>query len=341
MLLILLPNQGAFPQSMSPAATPAAADQAQAAPTPDQAPAAPAAPAEPASPTAPPADQSPSVPAAGDQGAAPAAPADTNAPTALGPNGKPKKLITSPDTSPPPGGGEGPIVREINVEYIGPHTVAKSVILSNMRTSVGEIYSAASVEEDVRNLYATGFFTNLKIDDEPLGDGVRVNVVVEPKPLVKEVDIKGNQKVKTARLRKEIKTKPGETLSEQQISTDADKIKDYYLSKGYNQVQVTYKVDTNEEFGRSVVTFIVSEGDRAYVTEVDFVGNQQLTTKELAQDPEDAQEELAVVHQQVGACSRRTISSRTWSTCAPIIIARATSTWRSRTSSTTIRPLTR
>ena len=172
-------------------------------------------------------------------------------------------------------------MREINIEYIGPHTVAKSVILSNMRTSVGEVYSAPAVEEDVRNLYATGFFTNLAIKDEPLGDGVRVNVVVEPKPLVKEVDIKGNEKIKTARLRKEIKTKAGETLSEQQISSDADKIKAYYLGKGYNQVQVTYKIDTNEEFGRSVVTFIVSEGDRAFVNEVDFVGNQQLTTKEL------------------------------------------------------------
>ena len=70
-------------------------------------------------------------------------------------------------------------------------------------------------------------------------------------------------------------------MSEQQISADTDKIKDYYLGKGYNQVQVSYKIDTNEEFGRSVVTFIISEGDRAYVTEVDFVGNDHLTTKEL------------------------------------------------------------
>ena len=172
-------------------------------------------------------------------------------------------------------------MREINVEYIGPHTVAKTVILSNMRTTVGQVYSAASVEEDVRNLYATGFFTNLAIKDEPLGDGVRVNVVVEPKPLVKEIVITGASKIKKSRVKKEVKSKVGETLSEQQISTDADKIKDLYLGKGYNQVQVSYKIDTNEEFGRSVVTFIISEGDRAYVTEVDFVGNDHLTTKEL------------------------------------------------------------
>jgi len=194
---------------------------------------------------------------------------------------KNKKIVGAPDTQAPAAGENGPVVREINIEYIGPATVAKSVILSNMRTTVGGVYNAASVEEDVRNLYATGFFTNLAIKDEPLGDGVRVNVVVQPKPLVKEIVIRGASKIKESRVKKEIKSKVGEPLSEQQISTDTDKIKDLYLGKGYNQVQVSYKIDTNEEYGRSMVTFIISEGDRAYVTEVDFVGNANLTTKEL------------------------------------------------------------
>jgi outer membrane protein insertion porin family len=215
--------------------------------------------------------------------ATPASPDQTAPPPDAAPsNGKKgKKIVTAPDVQAPTAGENGPVVREIDVIYIGPKTVAKSVILSNMRTTVGGIYSAASVEEDVRNLYATGFFSNLAIKDEPLGDGVKVNVVVQPKPLVKEIVIRGAVKMKESRLKKEIKSKVGEPLSEQQISTDTDKIKDFYLGRGYNQVEVSYKIDTNEEFGRSVVTFIVSEGERAYVTEVNFVGNDHLTTKEL------------------------------------------------------------
>ena len=172
-------------------------------------------------------------------------------------------------------------MRAIEIHCLGPKTVANSVILSNMRTTVGQVYSASSVEEDVRNLYATGFFTNLGIRDEPMGDGVKVNVIVQPKPLVKEVVINGAKNIKVARVKKEIKSKVGEPLSEQQISSDADKIKELYLGKGYNQVQVTYKIDSNEDFGRSVVTFNISEGERAFVTDVSFVGNEHLTTKEL------------------------------------------------------------
>jgi len=266
LLFVLLPMQGALPQGTDTnAAQPA---------TPVDATAAPAQPATPVDSSATPAP------------AQPAPPADTTSAQPVSdmtpPTGKKnKKVVGAPDVQAPVGNENGPIVREINIEYIGPKTVAKSVILSNMRTTVGQVYSAPAVEEDVRNLYATGFFTNLAIKDEPLGDGVRVNVVVQPKPLVKEIVIKGATLIKESRVRKEIKSKIGESLSEQQISTDTDKIKELYLNKGYNQVQVSYKIDTNEEFGRSVVTFIISEGARAYVTDVEFIGNAHLTTKEL------------------------------------------------------------
>ena len=206
VLLILLPSQGAFTQSLSPSGssgTMAVAsnfDQAPASATPtvDQAPAqgsdqTPAAPATPATPAA------PSAPAASaDQSATPAAPADTNAPAAVTPSGKSKKIVTSPDTSPPPGGGNGPIVREINIEYIGPQLGGEDGHSFEHADDGGAgLFGLVGGGRRGRNLYATGFFANLAIKDEPLGDGVRVNVVVEPKPLVKEIVIKGAGKIKT------------------------------------------------------------------------------------------------------------------------------------------------
>jgi len=176
----------------------------------------------------------------------------------------------------------GPIVKEVEVVYAnGQPSVNKTVILSNMRTTVGQPYSPAAVEEDVKNLYATGLFVNLRITDEPLGDGVKVIVVVQPKPLVKDVVFIGNVKIKQSRLRKEAKTKVGEPLSEHQVAEDQQKLRDYYLSKGFNNIQVTYKIDVNEEANRAVVTFTVNEGAKAYVREVDFKGNTAFTEKEL------------------------------------------------------------
>jgi len=281
-----MPYNGAYPQSApdtNAAPTPAQPADASQTPAPPATPATPADNSQPVSSdmATPGAQANPA--GATDTNAAPATPADQGTPAdqSATPGHHNKKLVTAPDEAAPIEGQQGPIVRAIDIQYIGPKTVSTSVILSNMRTTVGEVYSAASVEEDVRNLYATGFFTNLAIKDEPMGDGVKVNVIVQPKPLVKQVVINGAKKIKLTRVKKEIKTKIGEPLSEQQISEDADKIKDLYLGKGYDQVQVSYKIDTNEEFGRSVVTFNISEGERAFVTAVNFVGNDHLTSKEL------------------------------------------------------------
>ncbi|MDE1171137.1 MAG: outer membrane protein assembly factor BamA [Verrucomicrobium sp.] len=175
----------------------------------------------------------------------------------------------------------GPVVKDIEVVYVGPQSVNKSVILSNMRTAVGQPYSPATVEEDVRNLYATGLFTNLRISDQPLATGIKVTVVVQPKPLVKEIIINGAKQIKEKRLRKEIHSKAGEPLSEEQIAEDCQKMRDYYQNKGFNNVQITYKIDVNEQFGRAVVIFTVNEGAKAFIRQIVFAGNKAFTEKEL------------------------------------------------------------
>ncbi len=174
-----------------------------------------------------------------------------------------------------------PIVREIEILYVGPKSVNKNVILSNMRTTVGQPYTIAGIDEDIRNLYATGLFTNLRISDEPHPKGVKVVVVVQPKPLIKEITITGFKAINEARIRKEIKSKVGTPLDEKQVSIDADKIRELYLDRGYNEVQVTYKTDVNEEFGRAVVTFNITESSKAYITKIVFQGNTTIKDREL------------------------------------------------------------
>jgi len=49
-----------------------------------------------------------------------------------------------------------PVVKSIDVQFVGPQTVSKEKILANMRTRVGRPYSTQVTEEDIRNLYGTG-----------------------------------------------------------------------------------------------------------------------------------------------------------------------------------------
>ena len=68
-----------------------------------------------------------------------------------------------PQQQPP----EAPTVRAIDVQYSGPATLSKEAILAHIRTAVGQPYSDAVVEEDIRNLYKMGVIQNVRIFAQP------------------------------------------------------------------------------------------------------------------------------------------------------------------------------
>ena len=180
--------------------------------------------------------------------------------------------------APPP---SAPIVRNIEVQYAGPATVSKERVLANMRTAVGKPYSEQVVEEDIRNLYAMGSITNVRIFGEPVSDGVKVVVVIQTKTKVGEIVFNGVTKLKLKSLRKQLTTKTGETLTESNLEQDRQKILDEYQSRGYADADVKFKTDTNELTGATRVTFDVTEGPQTTIAAVNFEGNQVFKTKVL------------------------------------------------------------
>ena len=174
-----------------------------------------------------------------------------------------------------------PIVKMIDVQYAGASALSKEKILANMRTRVGKPYDERAVEEDIRNLYSTGNISNVRIFGEPSTDGVKVIVVVQSKAQITEVAITGVTQFKESRVRKEISAKSGDALSEAALEADKQKIIDYYAGKGFGDVDVSYKVESNEKAGTARVVFNVSEGGKQAIKNVVFEGNTVFKTSEL------------------------------------------------------------
>ncbi|MEQ1859404.1 MAG: outer membrane protein assembly factor BamA [Chthoniobacteraceae bacterium] len=174
-----------------------------------------------------------------------------------------------------------PIVKEIEVQYAGPASISKEKILANMHTKVGKPYDDKVVEEDIRNLYATGSVTNVRIFGESIDTGVKVIVVVMAKQSISEVIINGATKVKASRIRKELSAKPGDPLNESALEADRQKLITYYNEKGFGEVDVQYVVESNEEKGTASVTFNINEGGKLFIRSVKFEGNQNVKTVDL------------------------------------------------------------
>ncbi|MDQ3623325.1 MAG: outer membrane protein assembly factor BamA [Verrucomicrobiota bacterium] len=174
-----------------------------------------------------------------------------------------------------------PIVRSIDVQYAGAAAISKEKILANMRTRVGRPYDDRIIEEDIRNLYATGNISNVRIFGEPTPDGVKVIVVVQAKAQITEVILNGVSRLKPSRIRKQISAKAGEALNEAALEADRQKVLEYYTDRGFTEADVRYSVELSERAGTARVIFNVNEGGKLAIKSVEFEGNDAINTREL------------------------------------------------------------
>jgi outer membrane protein insertion porin family len=174
-----------------------------------------------------------------------------------------------------------PTVKAIDIQYSGAATVSRERILANMRTAVGRPYSDIVVEEDIRNLYASGVVENVRIFGEPSDGGVRVIVVVQTKAAIGEILVEGSNRIGANRIRKTITSKVGSTLSEATLAEDRQKILELYRNKNYPDTGVTYRTEPIEGQEKARVIFTIAEGGRISIRRIGFEGNTVFKDGEL------------------------------------------------------------
>ena len=182
----------------------------------------------------------------------------------------------------PPQAQGPPIVRGIDVRYSGPATVSKERILAQIRTRVGQPYSSAVVEQDIRNLYSTGAILNVRIFGEPEADGVKVIVAVQTRSIVREIEIEGAERISAKKIRAKIKIKINSVVNEEELEKSRQDIIEMYQAKGFNDVDVKYRVDPIEEKrGTSRVVYTLTEGVKGAVRSIRFEGNKAFSDRVL------------------------------------------------------------
>lgn len=174
----------------------------------------------------------------------------------------------------------GPTIKEIDVRFVGPTTLSKERVLDNLATKVGAPYNDRLVEEDIKSLYATGGVSNARIFAEPVTGGLKVTVLLQGRLTVGEVLIEGAEAVPSAKIRKEINTKPGDALNDERLNDDKQKILKLYEDRNYTDVRV--QATTSELSDKKIrVVFFITEGAKLTVGRISFTGNDSVLPKDL------------------------------------------------------------
>ena len=175
------------------------------------------------------------------------------------------------------------VAAEENISKImimGNSKVEEGVIRGAIKSREGGLLSVEKIREDLRSIFDLGYFTDVQVDIKSTPQGKEVIFIVVEKPSIKEIVIKGNQKVKLDDIKEKMTLKTRAILNLEKVKEDSEQIRKLYFSKGYYGVKVEYKVDyleTNE----AIVAFTISEGPKGHIKKIVFNGNKHIKSSEL------------------------------------------------------------
>ncbi len=175
----------------------------------------------------------------------------------------------------------GARVKDIKVRHIGPAAVSDELVRANIRIKSGDTYNPANVDNDIQNLYSTGFFYNVRVGYEVSPEGVVLVYGVQGKPVLTEVRFTGNKKYSNSRLRRKITSKVGEPIDELKLFNDSQEILKMYQKAGLQKTKVDPKPVITEQLGKGIVTFEIVETPKVKIEDVVFEDAKAFTQRKL------------------------------------------------------------
>lgn len=162
----------------------------------------------------------------------------------------------------------------------GNKRVDSGAILRKIKTKIGDIYDPAILREDLKAIYAMGYFNDVQIDLHDSEKGKVVSFRVVEKPIISTIIFEGLDKLKEEDVRTAANIKEHHILNPTQISTAKDAILALYESKGYYNCKIESEVSYPSDTG-AVITFKVNEGEKIYIKEITVEGNASYDSDEI------------------------------------------------------------
>ncbi|MCK9615409.1 MAG: outer membrane protein assembly factor BamA [Candidatus Omnitrophica bacterium] len=163
------------------------------------------------------------------------------------------------------------------VEIKGQKIVSDATIISKIKIRAGQTYNENVVNEDIKNLLATGFFENADAEKEKTAEGIVITFKVKEKPVLTKLDIEGEHFIRKKKIEEVIDIKAGSFVDEYKLNEVASKIKDLYAKKGFTQTKVTYDFNVKKDANEAEVKFIIEEKGVLKVRRVKIQGNKTIS----------------------------------------------------------------
>src|SRR5262245_43737551 len=168
------------------------------------------------------------------------------------------------------------LIKDITVQ--GNRRVQEAVILGRVNAKIGTPFVPTRLAEDIRGIFALGFFDDVQLKVEDFEGGVKLVFVVVERPFIRDITFAGNKKLDAAVLQEKIYLKLGTVYNPVEVNRAAEKLKEHYEHEGYFEVSITPDVQTLPD-GDVTVVFRIAEGRKISIDRIVIEGASGLTPK--------------------------------------------------------------
>lgn len=165
------------------------------------------------------------------------------------------------------------------IKYQDNHRISKETIYAYLDVVEGEEATPNKINNSIKNLYQTGFFSDIQIKD----DNNVLTVKVVENPLINKIGFDGNKHIEESDLGNEISMKANSVFSPYKLQADLNRIIGLYQKSGRYSATVEPKIIKLDQ-NRVNLVYEISEGKEAAIKKINFIGNKIFSDSSLAEN---------------------------------------------------------
>jgi outer membrane protein insertion porin family len=177
----------------------------------------------------------------------------------------------------------------------GTQFLDESVLINLSGLLVGDTIEipGEKISKAVENLWKQGLFSDVQIMATNIqGKLIFIELRLQERPRLSKFSFKGVSKSEADKIREKIHLERDKVVTENVLMVTRNAVKDFYVEKGYMNVEVTLKeIPDSSSRNREVIEIAVDKKKKVRVHEITFEGNGEFGPKSLKHAMKETKEE--------------------------------------------------
>lgn len=170
--------------------------------------------------------------------------------------------------------------RVADVTIHGNQRIEQSTIQSYLGIQPGANVGQYELDNALRRLFETGFFSDVQILPKQTANGTLLDVRVAENPVINQISFEGNKNIEDKDIQAELELKPRVIYTRTRAQNDTRRVLDLYRKQGRYSATVEPKLIKRDQ-NRVDLVFEINEGPTAKVERIGFVGNNVFSAEDL------------------------------------------------------------